>query len=84
MYEALERVAAEVGSLERALTAPDAAERVGAIRTALGETAERLSAATSQAANDYDRDAMQKIYRGLLAAQRIVLALQEANTRAAA
>jgi hypothetical protein len=27
---------------------------------------------------------MQKIYRGLLAAQRIVLALQEANARAAA
>ncbi|ALB97198.1 hypothetical protein [Burkholderia pseudomallei] len=83
MYEALERVAGEVGSLEQALAAPDAAARIGAIRRALSETAERVSAATAHAASDYDRDAMQKIYRGLLAAQRIVATLHEANAAAA-
>ncbi|AIO68873.1 hypothetical protein [Burkholderia oklahomensis] len=83
MYEALERAADEYGPLERALAAPDAAARIDAIRQALGETAERVSAATAQAASDYDRDAMQKIYRGLLAAQRIVATLNEANATAA-
>ncbi|MBN3821391.1 type III secretion protein, partial [Paraburkholderia sp. Se-20369] len=53
------------------------------LRQALGGTAERVSAATAQAASDFDRDAMQKIYRGLLAAQRIVATLHEANTTAA-
>ncbi|WP_063534626.1 hypothetical protein [Burkholderia sp. MSMB1589WGS] len=83
MYEALERAAEEFGSLERALAAPDAAARIGAIRHALGETAERVSAATTHAASDYERDAMQKIYRGLLAAQRIVATLHESNATAA-
>ncbi|KVD86565.1 type III secretion protein [Burkholderia sp. ABCPW 14] len=83
MYEALERAAGEFGPIEQALAAPDAAVRIGAIRQALGETAERVSAATVQAASDYDRDAMQKIYRGLLAAQRIVATLHDANAAAA-
>ncbi|AHI67050.1 hypothetical protein [Burkholderia thailandensis] len=83
MYEALERAADAFGPLELALAAPDAAVRIGAIRRALGETAERVSAATAHAASDYDRDAMQKIYRGLLAAQRIVATLHEANATAA-
>ncbi|PCE32400.1 type III secretion protein [Burkholderia ubonensis] len=82
MYEALERAADAHGPLEQALGAPDAAMRIGAIRQALGEAAERVSAATAQAASDYDRDAMQKIYRGLLAAQRIVATLHEANAAA--
>ncbi|ABC34482.1 hypothetical protein [Burkholderia thailandensis] len=83
MYEALEQAADAFGPLEQALAAPDAAARIGAIRRALGETAERVSAATAHAASDYDRDAMQKIYRGLLAAQRIVATLHEANATAA-
>ncbi|WP_323117789.1 type III secretion protein [Burkholderia alba] len=83
MYEALERVAGDFGSLEKTLAAPDAASRIKSIRDALGETAERVSAATAQAASDYDRDAMQKIYRGLLAAQRIVLTLHEERVAAA-
>ncbi|OMG69483.1 type III secretion protein [Burkholderia ubonensis] len=83
MYEALERAADVYGPLEQALAAPDAAVRIGALRQALGETAERVSAATVHAANDYDRDAMQKIYRGLLAAQRIVATLHDANATAA-
>ncbi|KVN39668.1 type III secretion protein [Burkholderia pyrrocinia] len=83
MYEALERAAEDCGPLEQALGAPDAAVRIGTLRQALGETAERVSAATVQAASDFDRDAMQKIYRGLLAAQRIVATLHEANATAA-
>ncbi|AOJ71182.1 MULTISPECIES: hypothetical protein [Burkholderia] len=83
MYEALERAADDCGPLEQALAAPDAAARIGALRRALGETAERVSAATAQAASEFDRDAMQKIYRGLLAAQRIVATLHEANATAA-
>ncbi|OND12671.1 type III secretion protein, partial [Burkholderia pseudomallei] len=63
--------------------APGGAARRGALRRALGATAARVSAATAHAASDYDRDAMQKIYRGLLAAQRIVATLHEANAAAA-
>ncbi|OMU51191.1 hypothetical protein AQ775_01780, partial [Burkholderia pseudomallei] len=62
---------------------PGAAGGSAAFRRGLGETAERVSAATAHAASDYDRDAMQKIYRGLLAAQRIVATLHEANAAAA-
>jgi len=80
MYEVLERVVDEVGPLEQALTAPDAAIRIAAICQALSETAECLSAATAHAVSDYDRNAMQRIYRGLLAAQRIIATLHEANT----
>ncbi|KVA24585.1 type III secretion protein [Burkholderia ubonensis] len=83
MYEALERAADVCGPLEQALAAPDAAARIGTLRQALGETAERVSAATAQAASDFDRDAMQKIYRGLLAAQRIVATLHDVNITAA-
>ncbi|ONB68925.1 type III secretion protein, partial [Burkholderia pseudomallei] len=52
-------------------------------RGGTGGRAGRVSAATAHAASDYDRDAMQKIYRGLLAAQRIVATLHEANAAAA-
>ncbi|KVM76388.1 type III secretion protein [Burkholderia ubonensis] len=83
MYEALEQAADACGPLEQALGAPDAAMRIGTLRQALGDTAERVSAATAQAASDFDRDAMQKIYRGLLAAQRIVATLHDANITAA-
>ncbi|KVN09197.1 hypothetical protein [Burkholderia stagnalis] len=83
MYEALEQAADACGPLEQALGAPDAAMRIGTLRQALGETAERVSSATAQAASDFDRDAMQKIYRGLLAAQRIVATLHDANMTAA-
>ncbi|WP_321816635.1 MULTISPECIES: type III secretion system protein [unclassified Paraburkholderia] len=77
MYDALLPIAADLNAFDATLAAPDSAARVARIVAAFEETARRISDATQAAADDATRADLQKLYRGMLAARRIVLALQE-------
>ncbi len=77
MYEALQSVAKDLNSLDAMFKAPDSRQRVARVSDAFDETARRISAATQSAANDEERSALQKLYRGMLAARRIVVNLYE-------
>ena len=75
MYEAIERHAQHFMELQNVVTAADADTRVAALRKALEESAEQLNHAADGTAAD--RDARARIYRGLIAASRIVGQLRE-------
>jgi hypothetical protein len=77
MYEALLPIAQDLNALDATLSAPDSQQRVARIAAAFDETARRISSATQSAASDGARIELQKLYRGMLAARRIVLTLQE-------
>jgi hypothetical protein len=77
MYDALEAVHADIKGLESHLEAPDATERVSRIIRAFDDCAQKVSDATRQASQDDDRAALQRIYRGMVAARRMVLRLHE-------
>ncbi|CAG9190126.1 Type III secretion protein [Paraburkholderia caribensis] len=70
MYEAIERHAQHFMALQNVVTAADADTRVAELRKALEESAEQLNHAADGTAAD--RDARARIYRGLVAASRIV------------
>ncbi|BCG01465.1 hypothetical protein PPGU19_060330 (plasmid) [Paraburkholderia sp. PGU19] len=75
MYEAIERHAQHFMQLQNVVTAADADARVAELRKALEESAEQLNHAPDGTAAD--RDARARIYRGLVAASRIVGQLRE-------
>jgi len=75
MYDQIEKYAAEFDNLRALLADPDAASNIASICKALEETAQRL--ADHQAQNENDRATLTKIYRGFLAASRVVAHLQE-------
>ena len=75
MYQAIERHAAKFNDLQGLVRAPDADAQVAQLRRALEESAEALNSHTDSSIED--RDARAKIYRGLLAASRIVAQLRE-------
>lgn len=75
MYEAIERHAQHFMQLQNVVTAADADARVAELRKALEESAEQLNHAADGTATD--RDARARIYRGLVAASRIVGQLRE-------
>ncbi|TCG09938.1 type III secretion protein [Paraburkholderia steynii] len=75
MYEAIERHAQHFMQLQNVMTAADADARVAELRKALEESAEQLNHAADGTAAD--RDARERIYRGLVAASRIVGQLRE-------
>ncbi|MEW6343405.1 MAG: type III secretion system protein [Pseudomonadota bacterium] len=77
MYNALEAVHADLKGLENTLRTPAAAARVARIAEALEQCAQDVSDATRQATGEDDRAALQKVYRGMVAARRIVLRLHE-------
>lgn len=77
MYDALLPIAQDLNSLDATLQAPDASQRITRIAAAFDETAKQISTATQSAANDHERIEMQKLYRGMIAAKRIVLTLHE-------
>jgi hypothetical protein len=77
MYEPLLPVADDLATLNATLEAADSRERVARITQAFDETARRISAATQSSVNDGDRKTLQRLYRGMLAARRIVLNLHE-------
>ena len=75
MYEAIDRHAQHFMALQNVVTAADADTRVAELRKALEESAEQLNHAADGTAAD--RDARARIYRGLVAASRIVGQLRE-------
>jgi hypothetical protein len=75
MYEAIERNAQHFMELQTLVTAADADARVAQLRKALEESAEQLNHAADGTAAD--RDARARIYRGLVAASRIVGQLRD-------
>jgi hypothetical protein len=75
MYEAFESCAADFKNLKSTLADPAGSARLAAIRAALEASARNISAAT--AATEVDRDNLAKLYRGMLAASRIVSHLQD-------
>ncbi|MCX4161412.1 MULTISPECIES: type III secretion system protein [Paraburkholderia] len=77
MYDALLPVAQDLNTLDATLNAPDSQQRVARIVGAFEETARRISSATQAAKSDHERLELQKLYRGMIAAQRIVLTLHE-------
>ncbi|MBN3807413.1 type III secretion system protein [Paraburkholderia sp. Ac-20336] len=77
MYDALIPIAQDLSALDATLAAPDGAQRVARIAAAFDETARRISQATQTAADDGERLDLQKLYRGMVAARRIVLSIQE-------
>ncbi|MCG1054977.1 type III secretion protein [Mycetohabitans sp. B5] len=72
MYEALEACAADFNNLPQIITD---ASKVETIRSALDATARRIAEDTGE--TEVDRDSLAKLYRGLLAASRIVAQLHE-------
>jgi hypothetical protein len=70
MYEALEHCASDIMNLQETVKLPDSAARLAAIVAVLRATAGRVSEVA--AADELERDRLGKIYRGLLAASRVV------------
>lgn len=84
MYDALLPIAQDLNALDATLSAPDSPQRIARIAQAFDETARRISSATQVAADDRERIELQKLYRGMIAARRIVLTLHERhNARSA-
>jgi len=77
MYEKLGAVAPLLENLRATLSAPDAGMHVSAIVAALDETAHEISNEALSVENGAERAALHKIYRGMLAAKRIVARLHE-------
>lgn len=75
MYQAIERHAAKFNDLQGLVRAPDADAQVAELRRALEESAESLNSRTD--GSPEDSNARAKIYRGLLAASRIIAQLRE-------
>jgi len=77
MYEPIESCAADFNDLQKVLADPAGRERVTAIQVALEQTAEQIG--KTPAESDTDRDNLAKLYRGIIAAGRIVALLQESG-----
>jgi len=77
MYEPIEACATDFNEFQKLLADPAQAstERIEAIRVALVETAENIS--REAASNEIERNHLAQLYRGMLAASRIVSHLQE-------
>ena len=75
MYEPLEACAADFNELQKTLADPAGGPRLAAIRSALDATAKNLSEA--EGTTEVDRNNLAKLYRGMLAASRIVAHLQD-------
>lgn len=75
MYEPFDACATDFRNLKGTLADPAAHSRLTAIREALEASARNISASTG--ATEVDRDNLAKLYRGMLAASRIVSHLQD-------
>lgn len=74
MYEPLDACAGDFARLQALVTEPAASGRLTAIREALDATAQNISATMGE--TEIERDHLAKLYRGMLAASRIVAHLQ--------
>jgi hypothetical protein len=85
MYDALLPVAQDLSALDSTMDAVDSTRRIARIADAFDETARRISVATQSTTDPQQRLDLQKLYRGMIAARRIVLSLYERHsTRSAA
>jgi hypothetical protein len=77
MYEPIEACATDFNEFQRILADPGQAssERIEAIRVALVATAENISKEVGS--DEIERNHLAQLYRGMLAASRIVGHLQE-------
>jgi hypothetical protein len=80
MYEQLEPYAKDFNDLQKTLADPHGAARVDAIRAALDATAQKIS--ETQGTNETARNDLAKLYRGFLAASRVIVRLQEQQAAA--
>lgn len=74
MYEPLDACAGDFARLPTLIAEPAPGARLTAIREALEATAQNISATTGE--TEIERDHLAKLYRGMLAASRIVSHLQ--------
>ncbi|KER67583.1 hypothetical protein HR51_32615 [Burkholderia cepacia] len=74
MYQDLEAVRDDLKQLQRTLASPDGVAR---IEKAFKACAEHVSEATRACGDARDRAALQKVYRGMVAARSIVQQLRE-------
>lgn len=77
MYEALEAVTGEMSQLEITLGQGDPRNRCAVIAAAFSDCAQRVSDATARTVDETERAALRKLYRGLIAGQRIVSQLHD-------
>ncbi|APR38344.1 hypothetical protein [Paraburkholderia sp. SOS3] len=77
MHEDLEAVRDDLKQLQQVLDSPAAPARVARIVAAFDACAQRVSDATCVTEDAIDRAALQKLYRGLVAARNIVHRLHE-------
>ncbi|AXE96571.1 hypothetical protein J2797_004247 [Paraburkholderia terricola] len=75
MYAPLEACATDFNDLQKTLADPDGGPRLAAIREALEATAKNVG--ETNGATELDRNNLAKLYRGLLAASRIVAQLAD-------
>jgi len=75
MYESIERHAADFNNLQQLLADRGAGARIATLCRALEDSAQEVG--NAQGGTDIDRSNRAKIYRGLLAASRIVAQLRE-------
>jgi|HubBroStandDraft_5_1064220.scaffolds.fasta_scaffold59214_3 hypothetical protein len=75
MYEAIERQASDFNNLQQLLADRGAETRIDLLCRALEESATQVG--NEQGGTEIDRSNRAKIYRGLLAARRIVMQLRE-------
>jgi hypothetical protein len=76
MYQAIEQHAAQFSNLGNLLRGPDAERHALELRRALEEGANEVN--SQVAVSSEDREVRARIYRGLIAASRIVAQLNEA------
>ncbi|CAN7582410.1 type III secretion protein [Trinickia sp. LjRoot230] len=75
MYEPIEACATDFNEFQKMLADPSSTERIETIRAALEATAANISKETGS--NEMERNQLAQLYRGMLAASRIVAHLQE-------
>ena len=80
MYESLAPVAKDLTHLKATLASPMSHALVTRATAALDTTAKELADATNKASGDHERAELQTLYRGFVAARRIVAQLHELQT----
>jgi hypothetical protein len=75
MYEVLERVGSDFANLPQLIEEDGAESKIAAICSALEETA--ATVASVSGGDDLDRNNRAKIYRGLIAAKRVLIQLRD-------
>ncbi|MDG0025447.1 type III secretion system protein [Trinickia sp. Y13] len=80
MYESLAPVANDLTHLKATLASPMSHSLVKRATDALETTAKELADATQKAGGDQERSELQILYRGFVAARRIVAHLHELQT----